>query len=631
VITGTNIVVTVPYGTDASALVATFTTTGASVRVGTTVQVSGTTPNNFTSPVTYTVTAVDATTKVYTVSVDFAPNPAKDITAFSFTTPAATGVITGTNIAVSVPFGTNVTALKANFTTTGTSVRAGGIPQVSGTTANNFTQPVAYTVIAADASIKIYTVTVTVGTDQSLKTITAFGFTTPAAVGVINGTNIAVAVPYGTNVTALKAKFTTTGSSVQVGAITQVSGTTPNDFASPVTYTVIAADTSSIDYVVTVTVGAKSAKEITSFGFTNPAVVGVINGTNITVGMPLGTNLNSLVATFTTTGSSVKVGSTMQVSGTTVNNFTKPVTYTVVAADKSTQAYTVTVTIVAYDITSFGFKDPAVAGVINGTNITVKVPFAARVNQLVAVFTTTGSYVRVGYVTQTSGKTANNFSSPVTYTVVAADKSTKAYTVKVIVSPNIITEKFRSTGFGDGWVLESSEYSNVGGTSNSGGSEIRLGDDDQDRQYRALLHFPTYYLPDNAVVTKALLMIEKKNVVGTDPFASLGPITVDIKKGLFLSLNIFSLEQPLPPQIFQAPPDMYSAGTIQNNPSGNWYWSVLDNNALQYINLVGGTQIRLGFQLDDNDNLSDDYINFFSGDKVPQANRPYMLIDYYVP
>ena len=150
-ITGTNIAVTVPFGTDVTALVATFTTTGASVSVGATPQVSGTTPNNFTSPVTYTVTAADASTKAYTVTVTVASNPAKDITAFSFTTPAAVGVITGTNIAVTVPFGTDVTALVATFTTTGASVRVGATPQVSGTTPNNFTSPVTYTVTAADS------------------------------------------------------------------------------------------------------------------------------------------------------------------------------------------------------------------------------------------------------------------------------------------------------------------------------------------------------------------------------------------------------------------------------------------------------------------------------------------------
>jgi len=62
--------------------------------------------------------------------------------------------------------------------------------------------------------------------------------------------------------------------------------------------------------------------------------------------------VTALVATFTASaGSSVTVGSTIQVTGTTSNNFTSPVVYTVTAADISTQDYTVTVT-VSNDYTS---------------------------------------------------------------------------------------------------------------------------------------------------------------------------------------------------------------------------------------------------------------------------------------
>jgi hypothetical protein len=63
--------ITVPMSndTDRTALVPTFVTNGASVRVGGTTQESGTTPNNFTNPVTYTVTATDGSTRTYTVTV----------------------------------------------------------------------------------------------------------------------------------------------------------------------------------------------------------------------------------------------------------------------------------------------------------------------------------------------------------------------------------------------------------------------------------------------------------------------------------------------------------------------------------------------------------------------------------
>jgi hypothetical protein len=79
----------------------------------------------------------------------------KDITSFSFASPSATGVITGTNIALSVPFGTNVTALVPTIIHNGMSISPNsGVVQ-------NFTNPVTYRVTAADASTKDYIVTVT--------------------------------------------------------------------------------------------------------------------------------------------------------------------------------------------------------------------------------------------------------------------------------------------------------------------------------------------------------------------------------------------------------------------------------------------------------------------------------------
>ena len=57
--------------------------------------------------------------------------------------------------------------------------------------------------------------------------------------------------------------------------------------------------------------------------FANLLVAGTINETakTIALSLPYGTAITALVASFTTTGSSVKVGSTAQVSGTTANGF----------------------------------------------------------------------------------------------------------------------------------------------------------------------------------------------------------------------------------------------------------------------------------------------------------------------
>ena len=362
-INGTSIAATVPSGTDVGSLVATFSTTGAKVTVGQMLQTSGVTPNDFSSPVTYTVAAADLSTQTYTVTVTVAASSAKDLTSFAFLSANNAGLpadviatISGTTITATVPAGTDVTALVASFTTSGASVAVGGAMQTSGVTANNFTAPVSYVVTAADGSTKSYTVTVTPAA-SSAKDITSYVFrsaTNPTlsadVVATINGTSITATVPSGTNVHALIATFATTGVSVAVGQTVQTSGVTPNNFMSPVTYTVTAGDGSTKSYQVTVTVASSAAKDLTAFSFlsaTNSGLpadaLGTINGTTITVTVPTGTDVTALVATFTTTGMRVKVGTKTQTSGQTANDFTSPVTYTVVASDNSTKQYTVTV------------------------------------------------------------------------------------------------------------------------------------------------------------------------------------------------------------------------------------------------------------------------------------------------
>ncbi|MBY0434013.1 MAG: hypothetical protein K2U26_07890 [Cyclobacteriaceae bacterium] len=72
--TAKTIAVTVPFGTDLTALKAKFTASlFSTVRVGSTVQKSEETANNFSSPVTYVVTANNGTSTTYTVTVTVTP------------------------------------------------------------------------------------------------------------------------------------------------------------------------------------------------------------------------------------------------------------------------------------------------------------------------------------------------------------------------------------------------------------------------------------------------------------------------------------------------------------------------------------------------------------------------------
>jgi hypothetical protein len=194
---------------------------------------------------------------------------------------------------------------------------------------------------------------------------------------------------------------------------------------------------------------------------------------------------------------------------------------------------------------------------------------------------------------------------------------------------NKIVETLRSNGANDGWVLESGEDSSQGGSKNANGEVFVLGDNAQDGQFRAILDFPTHYLPDNAVITRALLMIKKEGVVGTDPFTTHGDILVDIHAGAFGFFGPFPF-RGLQDSDFQSPSSMDSAGMLQNNPLGGWHWAWLDSASFQRIDLDGFTQIRLRFQIEDNDDLGIDQVRFYSGDYEDQADRPRLVVEYFV-
>ncbi|MGY3215084.1 putative Ig domain-containing protein [Mucilaginibacter sp. HD30] len=125
-----------------------------------------------------------------------------------------------------------------------------------------------------------------------------------------------------------------------------ISGT-PKTSSAATNYIVTAANAGGISQdTINITVNvASSDKAITTFGLTSPATTAFVNETDKTIAMtvPSGTNLTALVPVFTTSGASVKIDTVIQVSGVTAVNFSSPVTYTVKAADLTSQTYLVTV------------------------------------------------------------------------------------------------------------------------------------------------------------------------------------------------------------------------------------------------------------------------------------------------
>jgi formylglycine-generating enzyme required for sulfatase activity len=343
----------------------------------------------------------------------------KDITSFKITDPASVGTVGSNTIAVTVPYGTDVSSLETEIVITGASISPASGEAV------DFTNPVTYTVTAADSTTKQYTVTVTEA-PYPAKEITSFKL--PGSTETIIGPHtISVTVPYGTDITSLKpTELTITGVSVTPG-IDDV-----QNFTHSVDYTVTAYDGSINPYTVSVAIAPSPAKNITSF--TLSGSVGTIENLSDTEGtikvtVPYGTDVTSLAATeIQLTGGSVSpaVGE--------AKDFSSPVDYIVTAADNTTKKYTVTVTVAlnpAKDITKFTIL--GINGIINGTNISLAVPYGTDPSNL------TPTIVHTGQSIDPASGTPNDFTTSQTYTVTAADGTTKPYLVTVTVESTVLT------------------------------------------------------------------------------------------------------------------------------------------------------------------------------------------------
>lgn len=189
-----------------------------------------------------------------------------------------------------------------------------------------------------------------------------------------------------------------------------------------------------------------------------------------------------------------------------------------------------------------------------------------------------------------------------------------------------ITTSIKSTGTQDGWVLESGEKTNKGGTMNTSATSLRLGDDAVKKQYRTVLSFSTKGLPDNAVINKVTLKLKKQGITGGgNPVTTFQGFIVDIKKGTFGAASLQTAD-------FQTAANK-SVGPFKPALVGSWYSINLTSAAAQINKLAtnsGITQIRLRFKLDDNNNTVANYLSLYSGN-APTASRPQLIVEYYVP
>ena len=211
--------------------------------------------------------------------------------------------------------------------------------------------------------------------------------------------------------------------------------------------------------------------------------------------------------------------------------------------------------------------------------------------------------------------------------VLAGSSNGFAFVARYILdlsSHRVLTSSFKSSGAHDGWVLESDESSESGGSLNKTASTILVGDDNRDRQYRGILSFNTAALPDSALITSARLDVRRQGFVGTDPFTTHGNLLFDLCSGTFnrgLALQLAD---------FNAAPTSGASQGIFDPSTSVWYAAPLTGSNLRLINRYGVTQFRLRYSLDDDDDMSADQLKLFSGEAA-DSNRPRLTITYFVP
>ena len=196
----------------------------------------------------------------------------------------------------------------------------------------------------------------------------------------------------------------------------------------------------------------------------------------------------------------------------------------------------------------------------------------------------------------------------------------------VVSSVGTTTVTFTSVAAQDGYVLESTETSNVGGSVNAttgNPGALRVGDDKSDRQYKSVVSFNTSAIPDGATIVSVTLRLSRGAVSGTNPFTTHGTAWVDVQDGGLSGSTTLQTGD------FQTGVTVVKDTNLSNAASnGAWSEGVLSAAGRQAVSKTGTTQLRVYFNLDDDDDRRADYIGYYSGNNSTSANRPQLVVVY---
>jgi hypothetical protein len=258
-----------------------------------------------------------------------------------------------------------------------------------------------------------------------------------------NNSTINIVMPYGSSLMSLVPDFSLSpGAYAKVMNSLQTSGVTKVNLSSTVTYRVYAENRSvTRDWIVNAVNARNSAAAIETFSFPGITKSAIIDPVSKTIRVKVYSTavLSSLAPEFRlSAGAAAFVGSTQQVSNSTGNDFSSPVTFKVVAEDGVTTAYwNIKVEILNQmaDFISFilpGMTKPATLDTVFKT-IDIEVLNGQPLSQIPALFQISeGAKVYVHGVEQISGLSVNDYHNPVVYKLVSEDSlTTNVWTVSV--------------------------------------------------------------------------------------------------------------------------------------------------------------------------------------------------------
>lgn len=252
--------VKVPYGTAVNGLVPSISISGAKVQPNTLES------QDFTNDVIYRCFSSDGTIKDFTVKVQEADVSEASITEFwfeetnndSYLQSDFYGIIDGTIINVTVPYGTTVTSLIPSFKTNAKTVEVSSTTQVSGTTSNDYSSAVTYVCYDQNDNPISYTINVFVSDTAIAKAITKFLFRyednevfaeTHEGTVTESTHTISINVPTRVNFSSLYPTIYITGVSVSPKSRTEVSFSSDDQ----ATFTVTDSLGGTQDYTATIT------------------------------------------------------------------------------------------------------------------------------------------------------------------------------------------------------------------------------------------------------------------------------------------------------------------------------------------------------------------------------------------